>query len=74
MRKYIGYILTALISGTIGTAFIGIRMGYNVIGFMFLGISAAAIFFLLMKLLAKKHEKAPHRNGRHDRIGGGYRG
>ncbi len=58
MRKYLGYILTALISGVIGTAFIGIRMGYNVIGFMFLGISAAAIFFLLMKLLAKKHEKA----------------
>lgn len=58
LRKYLGYILTALISGTIGIAFIGIRMGYNFIGYTFLGIAAASIFFMLMKMLSKKHDKA----------------
>lgn len=58
LRDYLGYILTALISGAGGTAFIGIRRGYNFIGYTLMAVAALSLFFMLVKMLSKKHGKA----------------
>lgn len=58
VREYRSYLLVAIPFAAAGLLFIGIRMGYNFIGYMLLAVAAASVFFMLMKMLSKKHERA----------------